>query len=42
MESIAPAAADTPARYRELLPQLAALFDGEPDLIAELLGALAW
>ena len=25
-----------PARYRELLPQLAALVDGEPDLIANL------
>ncbi|HMG20464.1 MAG TPA: GAF domain-containing protein [Kofleriaceae bacterium] len=36
MESIALAAADKPARYRELLPQLAALLDGEPDLIANL------
>jgi GAF domain-containing protein len=41
MESIALAAADKPARYRELLPQLAALFDGEPDLIANLANAVA-
>jgi GAF domain-containing protein len=41
MESIALAAADTPARYRELLPQLRALLDGEPDLIANLANAAA-
>jgi GAF domain-containing protein len=41
MESIALAAADKPARYRELLPQLAALLDGEPDLIANLANAAA-
>jgi L-methionine (R)-S-oxide reductase len=41
MESIALAAADKPARYRELLPQLAALLDAEPDLIANLANAVA-
>src|ERR1043166_8154019 len=41
MESIALAAADKPARYRELLPQLAALLDGEPDLIANLANTTA-
>lgn len=41
MESIALAAADRPARYRELLPQLTALLDGEPDLIANLANAVA-
>jgi GAF domain-containing protein len=41
MESIALAAADKPARYRELLPQLAALLDGEPDLTANLANAAA-
>jgi GAF domain-containing protein len=41
MESIALAAADKPARYRELLPQIAALLDGEPDLIANLANAVA-
>ena len=41
MESIAFAAADKPARYRELLPQLEALFDGEPDLIANLANTTA-
>ena len=41
MESIALAAADKPARYRELLPQLRALLDGEPDLIANLANAVA-
>ncbi len=41
MESIALAAADKPARYGELLPQLAALLDGEPDLIANLANAVA-
>ena len=41
MESIALAEADKPARYRELLPQLAALLDGEPDLIANLANTVA-
>jgi GAF domain-containing protein len=41
MECIALAAADKPARYRELLPQLAALLDGEPDLIANLANTVA-
>jgi L-methionine (R)-S-oxide reductase len=41
MESIALAAADRPARYRELLPQLTALLDGEPDLIANLANTAA-
>jgi L-methionine (R)-S-oxide reductase len=41
MESIALAAADKPARYRELLPQIAALLDGEPDLIANLANTVA-
>lgn len=35
-ESVEIAAADKAARYRELLPQLRALVDGEPDLIANL------
>lgn len=35
------AAGDKAARYRELVPQLAALFDGEPDLIANLANAAA-
>ena len=41
MESIALAAADKPARYRELLPQLGGLLDGEPDLIANLANTVA-
>src|SRR5882724_1123324 len=41
MESIALAAADKPARYRELLPQLGGLLEGEPDLIANLANAVA-
>lgn len=41
MESIALAAADKSMRYGELLPQLAALLDGEPDLIANLANAAA-
>jgi L-methionine (R)-S-oxide reductase len=41
METIAIAAADKAARYRELLPQLAGLLDGEPDLIANLANAVA-
>jgi GAF domain-containing protein len=35
-ESVAFAATDKGARYRELLPQLASLVEGEPDLIANL------
>jgi L-methionine (R)-S-oxide reductase len=41
MESIALAAVDKPARYRELLPQLVSLLDGEPDLIANLANTAA-
>jgi len=41
MESIALAAADKAARYRELVPQLAGLLDGEPDLVANLANATA-
>ncbi len=41
MESVAFTAADKAMRYRELLPQLAALVDGEPDLIANLANAVA-
>jgi L-methionine (R)-S-oxide reductase len=41
MESIALAAADKSSRYRELLPQLTALLDGEPDLIANLANTAA-
>jgi GAF domain-containing protein len=33
--------ADKGSRYRELLPQLAALLDGEPDLVANLANAAA-
>jgi L-methionine (R)-S-oxide reductase len=32
---------DKASRYRELLPQLASLFEGEPDLIANLANAAA-
>lgn len=32
---------DKGSRYRELAPQLASLFDGEPDLIANLANAVA-
>lgn len=35
-ESIALSATDKGARYAELLPQLASLVDGEPDLVANL------
>jgi L-methionine (R)-S-oxide reductase len=35
-EALAIAATDKAERYRELLPQLASLVDGEPDLIANL------
>jgi len=41
MESIALAASGKPARYRELLPQLGGLLDGEPDLIANLANTVA-
>ena len=42
MEAVSFAAPhDKAARYRELLPQLAALFDGEPDLVANLANATA-
>lgn len=41
MESIALAAASKPERYRELVPQLRALLDGEPDLIANLANTAA-
>ena len=34
-------AQDKASRYRELLPQLRALFDGEPDLVANLANAAA-
>lgn len=36
MESLHLSAGDKQARYRELLPQLASLVEGEPDLIANL------
>lgn len=35
-EALAIASTDKAERYRELLPQLASLLDGEPDLIANL------
>src|SRR5262245_25400776 len=35
-ESLALSSSDKAGRYRELLPQLASLVDGEPDLIANL------
>lgn len=41
METVELTAADKQARYRELLPQLAALLDGEPDLIANLANTAA-
>jgi GAF domain-containing protein len=41
MENIALAAVDKPARYRELMPQLTALLDGELDLIANLANTVA-
>ncbi len=40
-ESTGAAATDKPSRYRELLPRLAALFEGEPDLVANLANAAA-
>jgi GAF domain-containing protein len=41
METVALSTTDKAARYAELLPQLAALFDGEPDLVANLANATA-
>jgi L-methionine (R)-S-oxide reductase len=41
VEAVAFAASDKASRYRELVPQLAALFEGEPDLIANLANATA-
>lgn len=41
METVALTTADKAARYRELLPQLAALVEGEPDLVANLANAMA-
>jgi GAF domain-containing protein len=38
---VSSAGADKAARYRELVPQLAALVEGEPDLIANLANAVA-
>jgi GAF domain-containing protein len=40
-ESVAFTAGDKATRYRELVPQLAALFEGEPDLVANLANASA-
>jgi L-methionine (R)-S-oxide reductase len=40
-ESTSFSAADKAGRYRELLPQLAAVVDGEPDLVANLANATA-
>lgn len=40
-ETVALTATDKAARYRELLPQLASLVDGEPDLIANLANIVA-
>ncbi len=40
-ESVAFASTDKAARYEELLPQVAALLDGEPDLIANLANVTA-
>ena len=40
-ESVAVTAADKAARYAELLPQLRALLDGEPDLVANLANTVA-
>ena len=41
MESVAFTVGDKATRYRELAPQLAALFEGEPDLVANLANASA-
>jgi GAF domain-containing protein len=40
-EGVAFASADKAARYAELVPQLRALVDGEPDLVANLANAAA-
>ena len=40
-ETVALTATDKAARYAELLPQLASLVDGEPDLIANLANMVA-
>ena len=40
-DAVTLAAQDKGTRYRELLPQLRSLFDGEPDLIANLANATA-
>jgi GAF domain-containing protein len=40
-DSVALTTADKATRYRELLPQLAALLEGEPDLVANLANAVA-
>jgi GAF domain-containing protein len=40
-ESVSVAATDKAARYRELLPQMRSLVDGEPDLIANLANVVA-
>ncbi|HEY4242666.1 MAG TPA: GAF domain-containing protein [Kofleriaceae bacterium] len=40
-ETLAITAVDRAARYAELLPQLRALLDGEPDLVANLANAAA-
>lgn len=40
-ESVELTASDKAGRYRELLPQLAALVDGEPDLVANLANVTA-
>jgi GAF domain-containing protein len=41
METVALSATDKAERYRELLPQLSALLEGEPDLVANLANATA-
>jgi GAF domain-containing protein len=41
VESLASSGSDQATRYRELLPQLASLFEGEPDLVANLANASA-
>jgi L-methionine (R)-S-oxide reductase len=41
VESLAFSGPDKATRYRELVPQLAALLDGEPDLVANLANAAA-
>ena len=40
-ESVALSSTDKASRYRELLPQLASVVDGEPDLIANLANLVA-